>query len=78
MTSTQDKPKSFMQELDAWTGQHVVGPLVHFLPEESFEPEVEEEIEQTIQRVRKAIREKVLESYHNGQKRASTAVRQRR
>ncbi len=44
-----------MQELDAWTDEAVIEPLVDG-------GGVETQLE-----VRRAIREKVLESYHNGQ-----------
>jgi hypothetical protein len=57
MTS-QDKPKSFMQELDAWAEERVIGPLI----------DPGEDHEGTIAQVKKSVREKVLESYHNGQK----------
>ena len=62
MSPTQDKPKSYMQQLDEWIEATVITPLVDPLnipPSEDFE--------QTIQTVKKAIQEKVLESYHNGQ-----------
>ena len=54
--SEQEKPKSFMQELDAWAHQVVISPLL------DKGPEVE-----VIAEVQKAIREKVLQSYRNGQ-----------
>jgi hypothetical protein len=62
MTSN-DKPKSFMQQLDAWTEDRVIGPLI--------DPNIAdpgEDREVTIARVKNAIRDKVLESYHNGQR----------
>jgi hypothetical protein len=58
----QDKSKSFMQELDEWTEQYVIGPLV----DPGFnDPDEEEDV--TFARVKKAIRDKVLDSYRNGQ-----------
>jgi len=56
------KSPSYMQELDAWAEENVIGPLVD--PRSS---DLGEDRETTIARVKKAIREKVLESYHNGQ-----------
>lgn len=50
------KAPSYMQELDAWAEENVIGPLV----------DPSEDRMATIARVKKAIREKVLESYHNG------------
>jgi len=51
---SEQKQKSFMQELDAWTDQAVIKPLI--------DGGVAAQLE-----VRRAIRQKVLESYHNGQ-----------
>lgn len=56
------KTPSYMQELDAWAEENVIGPLVD---PRSADPG--EDREATIARVKKAIREKVLDSYHNGQ-----------
>jgi len=68
MTS-QDKPKSYMQELDHWTHERVIEPLlVVWSAQEDGDPKSEEATELACQEVRKAIREKVLESYRNGQK----------
>ncbi len=61
MTSTQDKPKSYMQELDAWT-ESLIAQLI-----DPDEIPFDENFEETIASVKNAIREKVLESYHNGQ-----------
>ena len=60
--SEPTKPSRYMQELDAWTQDHVIGPLLdpHFA-DPSEDPQA------TVGRVKRAIREKVLESYHNGQ-----------
>ena len=59
--SEQEKPKSFMQELDEWCEINVIEPLSH-------PTQFPEEWEETIEVVKKIIRAKVLESYHNGQK----------
>ena len=57
--SEQDKPKSYMQQLDEWIDTFVIRPLLtHSI----------EDHEQKVRDVKKAIRDKVLESYHNGQK----------
>jgi hypothetical protein len=63
--SEQEKPRSFMQELDEWTITTVIGPLIQADPNRLTEasPEWERRVEQ----VKKAIREKVLKSYRNGQ-----------
>ncbi len=60
MSEQQQKPKSFMQELDEWCEGAVINPLLG--------PEHEESLDQTVESVKKAIRAKVLESYHNGQR----------
>ena len=61
MTSTEDRPKNFMQELDAWTDQAIIEPIYRAC---QLGPEM---MVTTNLSVRKAIRERVLESYHNGQ-----------
>jgi len=61
--SEQEKPKSFMQELDQWTEANVIEPLID--SEQEFN--AGETLEDTITRVKKAIRAKMLESYRNGQ-----------
>jgi len=53
---------SFMQELDLWIDANVIDPL------STDGAEGEELTEETVEQVKKAIRQKVLESYHNGQK----------
>ena len=58
MSEQQQKPKSFMQELDEWSDANVISPLLDTFAEDL--DNVEEE-------VKKAIRTKVLESYRNGQ-----------
>jgi hypothetical protein len=67
MTSTEDKPKSFMQELDEWTNATIVSPLYAAFAKDSESAYVD-----AVATVKKAIREKVLESYHNGQKAGPT------
>ena len=59
----QSKAPSYMQELDAWAEEYIIGPLID---PQSSDPG--EDPETAIALVKKAIREKVLESYHNGQK----------
>ena len=60
--SEQDKPKSFMQQLDEWTDTTIILPLYA-----AFAKDSESVYEEAVAMVKKAIREKVLESYHNGQ-----------
>lgn len=60
--SDQHNSKSYVQALDEWTDECVIGPLSHALlngPDEA--------VTRAKAIVRKAIREKALESYHNGQ-----------
>ena len=57
MSEQQQKPKSFMQELDEWSEINVIEPLSN--------PQVDWDV--AVEQVTKAIRAKVLESYHNGQ-----------
>jgi len=59
--SEQQKPTSFMQELDQWCDAKVIGPLY------STDPDDEEGWERTVEEIKRAIRAKVLESYRNGQ-----------
>jgi len=47
--------RTFMQELDAWSVEAVISPILDEGPD-------------AIGGVQRAIREKVLESYHNGQR----------
>jgi len=61
--SEQEKPKSFMQELDQWTESNVFAPLLST----DEEGESEEVSEETLEQVKRDIRGKVLESYRNGQ-----------
>ncbi len=58
---SEQKPKSFMQELDEWSEENIFGPLFGIDPNQDDWESVEAQ-------VKKAIREKVLDSYHNGQK----------
>ena len=60
--SEQEKPQSYLQELDLWTDANIVGPLAN------ADPRVEGEWEPVVEQVKKAVRTKVLESYHNGQR----------
>lgn len=59
--SEQEKPKSFMQELDQWTQSTVIKPLHEAITEGDGA-----ECDATSEEVKKAIREKVLESFRNG------------
>jgi hypothetical protein len=69
--SEQEKPKSFMQELDQWTDAAILAPLLWT----NEEGETEEVSEHTLKQVKYAIREKVLESYKNGCKAGAGHVR---
>lgn len=60
MSEQQEKPSSFMQELDRWSDSNVISPL--YAGESSAEDWMD-----AVERVKKAIRQKVLESYRNGQ-----------
>ena len=61
--SEQEKPKSsFMQELDQWTDEAVIDPIVRAAESDEFRMQAEAHDE-----VRASIRAKVLESYRNGQ-----------
>jgi hypothetical protein len=73
--SEQEKPKSFMQELDQWTDATVVKPLVQGVMDDlkSTDPRFWEEVVET---VKKAIRTKVLESYRNGQQAGPRTAKQ--
>jgi hypothetical protein len=62
MSEQQQKPKSFMQELDQWTEATVLRPLHQAIVDGNSD-----DCEVASEQVKKAIREKVLESYHNGQ-----------
>ena len=56
---SEQKPMSFMQELDRWSDSNVISPLLADSDPEKWLEAAE--------RVKKAIREKVLQSYRNGQ-----------
>jgi hypothetical protein len=58
--SEQEKPKSFMQELDQWSEANIFRPLFHTDPNQDDWESMEAQVKQ-------AIRAKVLESYRNGQ-----------
>jgi hypothetical protein len=55
--------KSFMQELDEWTDENVIDPLHVAITDGDSD-----ECDAVRENVKKAIRQKVLDSYHNGQK----------
>jgi hypothetical protein len=65
---SEQKPKSFMQELDSWTEATIIRPLHNAIVEGD-----DDDFTAAIEAVKKAIREKALESYHNGQKANVTA-----
>ena len=58
--SEQQKPKSFMEELDLWSEANILRLLFGTDPNQDDWASVEAQ-------VKKAIRAKVLESYRNGQ-----------
>jgi hypothetical protein len=60
---SKQEPKSFMQELDQWIEDQVIEPL-----QEQWSIAQDGDLAATAEPIKKAIREKVLESYHNGQK----------
>jgi hypothetical protein len=59
-----EQKQSFMQQLDAWTTEKVIDPLIYGDPDNMPGSRSEAQL---IADVKTAIREKVLESYHNGQ-----------
>ena len=59
----EQKPR-YMEVLDKWTDEHVIGPLWGYVEKEALDGESS----QVVGEVKKAIREKVLDSYRNGQK----------
>jgi hypothetical protein len=65
MSEQQQKPKSFMQELDAWCVANIFDPL--FEAAVDFDHEHPSRWETAVEDTKKAIRTKVLESYRNGQ-----------
>ena len=66
--SEQEKPKSFMQELDQWIEAKVVDPLR--FGDAPDDPDARS-VDDIIDEVHLAIRAKVLESYKNGIKAGS-------
>ena len=65
--SEQEKPKSFMQELDQWTDGEIVGTLLAVATPGDIDTN-DPVWDTAVEEVKKAIRTKVLESYRNGQK----------
>ena len=59
-----EEQKSYMQQLDDWSNEFVVGPTWDASKDKQRDPEGTERV---LSEVRKAIREKVLQSYRNGQ-----------
>lgn len=57
-----EQKKSFMEELDSWTEENVIGNLL------ASNPNLPEDWGRSVEGVKRAIRAKVLESYRNGQK----------
>ena len=60
---SEQKPKSFMAELDQWIETQVIEAL-----QEQWSRAQDGDETATSEPIKKAIREKVLESYHNGKK----------
>ena len=56
--SEEEKPKSFMEELDRWTEATIISPLA-----ECANADIDQEL---VDELKKAVRTKVLESYRNG------------
>ena len=68
-----DQKPRYMQQLDEWTEQEVIRPILAGWREyqdllDEAPAEAKGRLEDTYSDVRKAVREKVLESYRNGQK----------
>ena len=63
MSEQENKPKSFMQELDQWSSSTIIKPLL-----DAFNQEDGPDSIVVIEQIKKTIREKILESYRNGQK----------
>lgn len=69
MFKRSEQPLSYMQQLEVWVDEQVIGPII-----DAAQPEVEEsEAEEVAKRVKHAIKEKMLESYRNGQASAGRA-----
>lgn len=62
---------NYMAQLDTWTNDNVLAPLL-WKDEES---ESEDLSEETLDRVKRDIREKVRESYKNGMRSGAVSVR---
>ena len=69
MSEQEKKSAGFMQELDQWTEANIIGPVFNIDPNH-------EEWEAVVEQVKKAVRQKVLDSYHNGQRAGMRPVRQ--
>ena len=67
------EPKTgYMSQLDDWTAQTIVKPLIEAARGE------EGQVKSTLEKVQEAIRGKVLESYRNGQKAKPAARKEKR
>jgi hypothetical protein len=69
--SEQEKPKSFMQELDQWIEEEVFENLYAI-----WKQSQDGDMTATAESVKKAIRAKVLESYRNGQQAGPRTAKQ--
>jgi len=69
--SEQQKPKSFMQELDQWIEEEVFEKLYAIWSDSQ-----DGNMEATAESVKKAIKGKVLESYRNGQQAGPRSFKQ--
>jgi hypothetical protein len=69
---SEEKPKSYMQELNQWIEDRVIIPLTYGDPPDDPESRSPQEI---TDQVYQAIRDKVLESYKNGLRGGAGAVR---
>ena len=70
MSFQQKQPANaqrYMQQLDLWTSEHVVGPLVR-ANDGLRDNEDHGSWAKAVATIQKVIRDKVLESYRNGQK----------
>ncbi len=61
--SEQEKPMSYMEQLDQWIEEEVLEKLYDL-----WQRSQDGDMEASAAEVKKAIREKIRESYHNGQK----------
>ena len=69
--SEQEKPKSFMQELDQWIEEEVFENLYAIWGQSQ-----DGDMTATAESVKRAIRTKVLESYRNGQQAGPRTAKQ--